>query len=87
MGVRKAKANFLKHGVRFPEAVPVLEDDLALTVVDTESDEAEHRFVTIGMDALARVLVVVCVVRDIVIRIISARPAEPLERQQYGEQL
>jgi hypothetical protein len=34
-------------------AVPVLEDDYAITVVDNESDPSEERFVTIGLDALA----------------------------------
>ena len=30
----KARANFIKHGVDFAEAVAVLEDDLALTMRD-----------------------------------------------------
>jgi uncharacterized DUF497 family protein len=85
--IRKAQANFLKHGVRFPEAVAVLEDPLAITIVDTESDDFDDRFVTLGLDALARVLVVVYTVRREAIRIISARPAEPHERKQYEEQL
>lgn len=43
----KAKANFAEHGIRFSEAVTVLEDDFALTQEDPDSDE-EQRFVTLG---------------------------------------
>jgi Ribonuclease toxin, BrnT, of type II toxin-antitoxin system len=50
---RKAAANVRKHGVRFADAIPVLEDERALTVVDESSDE--ERWVTIGMDSFARV--------------------------------
>jgi len=54
----KLKANVEKHGVRFRDAVPVLEDPRAITIDDYESSPDE-RFVTLGLDALARVLVVV----------------------------
>ena len=84
--VGKAKANFSKHGVRFPEAQSVLEDDDdAITIVDNESDPSEERFVTIGMGAKQRLLVVVYRFRGRKIRIISARPAEGRERRQYEE--
>jgi len=55
----KAKSNLVKHGVRFAEAVPVLEDPSALTVLDNESDPTEQRFWTLGADASGRILVVV----------------------------
>jgi len=42
----KAKANFAKHGVRFADAVTVLEDDLALTMRDPFSEE-EERWITL----------------------------------------
>ena len=32
--VRKAEVNYKKHGVRFPEALAVFEDDFAITVTD-----------------------------------------------------
>ena len=54
---RKAAANLKKHGVDFADAATVLYDDSAITVRDDEA--GEERYVTIGMDALARVLVVV----------------------------
>ena len=54
----KAKANFAKHGVRFADAVTVLEDDLALTMRDPFSEE-EERWITLGRDVLGRLVVLV----------------------------
>jgi hypothetical protein len=79
----KAEANRAKHGVRFADAVAVFSDVAALTLDDPHSDE--ERFVTIGIDALARVLVVVWTWRgEATIRIISARRATHGEREQYA---
>jgi uncharacterized protein (DUF4415 family) len=44
----KSVSNIGKHGVRFAEVVPVLEDPLAITLLDDESDPLEQRFVTGG---------------------------------------
>lgn len=82
---RKAEANYKKHGVRFAEAEPLFADDRAITIVDDDSDPHEVRFVSIGMGAKERVLVVVYCYRGETIRIISARVAEPRERSQYEE--
>jgi len=82
----KNKRNIWKHGVSFPDAVAVLEDEYAITISD-ESEPSEQRFVTVGMDAFARVLVVIYTYRGEKIRIISARPAGPREREQYEAQL
>jgi len=83
--LRKAEANYKKHGVRFSESLPVFEDDHAITIADDASDPTEQRFVSIGMGAKGRVLVVVYSYRGSKIRIISARLAEPHERLQYEE--
>ena len=77
----KAEANRVKHGVDFGDAATVLADDLALTRPDDSPDE--ERFVTLGMDALGRVLVVAYTWRDDEVRLISARKATPSERRQY----
>lgn len=82
---RKAESNFRRHGVRFAEAEPVFEDDFALTIPDSESDPDEMRFVSIGMGAMGRVLVVVYTHRGRNIRVISTRLAEPHERTVYEE--
>jgi uncharacterized DUF497 family protein len=54
----------------------------AITILDEGSDE-EERFVTLGIDALGRVLVVIYTWRGDRPRLISARKATPLERRQY----
>jgi hypothetical protein len=77
----KAAANQKKHGIDFADAETVLEDEMALTI--EERDETEERFVTLGTDALGRLLVVVYTWRDEDIRIISARKASRSERNQY----
>jgi len=82
---RKAASNLRKHDVDFADAATVFEDELAVTIDDDNPEE--KRFVTIGMDALARVLVVVYTWRGDIIRIISARAAGPEERRQYEEGL
>jgi uncharacterized protein len=70
--VDKARANIRKHGVDFADAATVLHDDQAITIADEDADD-EERFVSIGADALGRVLVVVYVWREDRPRLISAR--------------
>ncbi len=81
----KALSNIEKHGIDFAETPPVLEDELTLTIEDP--DEYEDRFVTIGMDAFGRILVVVYAYEEFGeeenIRIISARKANKREREHY----
>ena len=66
-----------------PEAIPVFDDPNAITITDDESDLDELRFVTLGIGAMGRLLVVVYTWRGDNIRIISARPAEAHECEQY----
>ena len=54
----KAGINFRTHGVRMPEAIPVFDDPYAITITDDESDPNEQRFVTLGVGAAGRLLVV-----------------------------
>ena len=79
----KAEANRAKHDVRFADALFVFSDEAALTAEDPHPDE--ERFVTVGMDALARLLVVVWSWRgEATICLISARRATKREREQYA---
>ncbi len=78
----KAEANAARHDVRFSDAVSVFSDEQALTIDDPRPEE--ERFVTIGMDALARLLVVVYTWRGETIRLISARKATRTERTHYA---
>jgi uncharacterized DUF497 family protein len=77
----KAARNLKKHGIDFADAALVLYDELAVTLRDEGVDE--RRFVTLGLDALGRLLVVVYTWRDERIRIISARPATAKERRRH----
>ena len=79
----KSAANFTKHRIYFADAGSVLEDDFALTMRDLNDEE--ERWITLGTDALGRVLVLVYTWRGRTIRIISARPATSRERLQYEE--
>jgi uncharacterized DUF497 family protein len=54
----KARSNLKKRKVSFAHAEQVFRYPMALTIEDPDS-EGEVRFVTLGMDALGRVLVVV----------------------------
>lgn len=52
----KAAANSRKHGIEFADAVGVFEDERAITIADTTTEE--ERFKTLGSDFLGRLLVV-----------------------------
>jgi uncharacterized protein len=79
----KAASNLNKHDIDFADAVSVFSDDLATTVNDERFEE--ERFITIGIDAFGRILVVVYTWRGDEIRLISARKATRSERNQYEE--
>lgn len=85
----KAASNRLKHGVRFETAARVFADPLALTEFDG-FDRSEARWRTIGLVDGVQLLVVAHTQRDDngdeIIRIISARRADPRERRRYGEE-
>lgn len=51
---KKAAINLRKHGVAFADAVIALEDELALTLDDDHP--SEQRYISIGVDAIGRVL-------------------------------
>ncbi len=78
----KAENNYKKHKIRFSDAEMVLFDPFALTLKE-QVVAAEKRFVSIGSDAVGRVVVVVYSYHVDAIRLISARKATPSERKQY----
>jgi len=80
----KARINMKQHGIRFSDAEIVLFDPNALTREDLDVKN-EQRFVSIGLDAIGRVLVVVYTYRGEDIRLISARSATKRERERYEE--
>jgi len=79
----KAEANAHAHGVGFPEAATVLEDELALTREDPGA-LGEQRFVTLGRSGLGNLLVLVYTYREPEsVRIISAWKANRRQRSSY----
>jgi uncharacterized DUF497 family protein len=83
----KAVSNFRKHGVSFEIALEVFDDPLAKSVQDRIAN-GEYRWQTIGM-AQGSLLKVAHTIREDkggseIVRIISARHAEPRERRGYG---
>jgi len=57
-------------------------DPNAISFEDNDA-EGEARFITIGLDSMARLVVVVYTYRDNVIRLISARKATRAEQKIY----
>ena len=86
---RKSRGNKAKHGVSFEEARTAFLDEHARVIPDPQHSDEEDRFVLLGLSVQLRVLVVCHCYReaDQVIRIISARRADPTERRQYAEYL
>jgi len=82
---KKAKHNLKKHGVSFEEAATTLSDPIALTGADPDHSNYEQRYVTFGVSARNRLLVVSHTEEDQTIRLISARKASKGERILYEE--
>ena len=83
---RKASENFVKHGVRFDEAVEVFYDPRALDHYDMDHSTAEERFFIIGLSTRRLLFVVYTEPHVDVVRIISARKAVRSEREPYEQE-
>ncbi len=89
---KKAQNNLKKHKVSFDEAKTVFNDPFLITYQDVEHSIIEDRFISIGISARLRLLLVVHTevteIEDtLVIRIISCRKATELERKFSEEDL
>jgi uncharacterized DUF497 family protein len=82
----KAKSNRLKHRTFFSEVVPVFYDPNAISFEDKRS-VGESRYIMLGLDALARIVVVVFTYQGVDIRLISARKASKSERKAYEKRI
>ena len=82
----KATANLKKHGISFEEAQSVFYDDFAIQFFDEDHSTNEERFLLLGMNKRAGLLVVCHCERNAgqVVRIISARKATERESTFYG---
>lgn len=82
---KKAAVNLRKHGVSFEDAQTAFADENAKLIDDPDHSGEEDRFVLLGLSSSLRLLVVCHCYRSKgnVIRIISARKAQGLERDSY----
>jgi uncharacterized protein len=74
------------HGISFTDAEQALRDPNATTIDDPDA-QGEQRFISLGMDARGRVLIVVHTVRAERTRLISARKARKGEIEHYAERI
>jgi uncharacterized DUF497 family protein len=81
----KAAANLLKHDVSFEDALTIFGDALASTIPDPDHSIGEERFVTVGLAASQRLIVVCHTEQQNRIRLISGRPANRRERKTYED--
>ncbi len=81
----KNRLNQNKHKVSFEEAKTVFFDEHARLISDPDHSVVEDRFILLGFSGQLRSLVVSHCYREPenTIRIISARPANRYEQQQY----
>lgn len=81
----KAAANLKKHQVSFEEAKSVFYDEFAVQFFDEEHSSEEDRFLLLGLNSEAKLLLVCHCEREHgqVIRIISARRATKRESAFY----
>jgi uncharacterized DUF497 family protein len=87
---RKAKTNLQKHKVSFEVATTIFHDPRAISVYDHEHSMNEDRWVTIGIDKNGNLIVLNHTyqeidIKNVIIRIISARKATKEEIKQYKE--
>jgi uncharacterized DUF497 family protein len=81
----KARENELKHGVGFPEASEVFDDDHSSTVSDPDHSVGEGRYLIFGMSKVGRHLVVSYTEHEERIRLISASQMTSSERRAYEQ--
>lgn len=86
----KARLNLRNHQISFEEAKTVFNDPLLVTFPDEFHSDKEERFISIGVSANSRILLVIHTERGhkdnhLILRLISARKAAASERQVYEE--
>ncbi len=84
----KARSNMNKHKISFGEAATVFQDPMALSIFDNEHSEKEDRWITIGLSATGRVILVCHTFKEednnnVAIRIFSTRKATKQEIKEY----
>jgi len=88
--LKKARANRSRHRVSFEEATTIFRDPQMVTLFDGSHSTYEDRWITLGLSAAGRLLVVNHTFPQrasdrVPVRIISSRKATARERRQYQE--
>ena len=88
--LRKARSNRTTHRISFEEAATIFHDPNMITLYDGKHSSHEERWVTLGISAAGRLLVVCHTFHEMIsehvsVRIISGRKATRPERRQYQE--
>lgn len=81
---RKNENNFIKHGIRFEEAVEIFRG-IVFTAIDDRKDYGEIRRISIGEIYNIIIVLVVHTERNGKTRIITARRANKREAGKYHE--
>ncbi len=79
----KNNSNIIKHGIDFNDAVQIF-DNLIITKDDNRKDYGENRWIAIGL-LNGFVVVMVYTLRKNMVRIISVRIANKIEKEKYYE--
>lgn len=80
---RKGRLNIQKHKVDFNEAKTIFDDPEHRSKLDVDHSESEVRFISLGLSARGRLLIVAHTFENDTIRIISARKPTRAERLSY----
>jgi len=84
----KNRINKEKHGVSFEEAKTVFFDEEALLEYDGSHSDEEDRFRLLGSSSKGNILLVVhCIRKGSIIRIISSRRANSSEIENYERRI
>lgn len=78
----KNRRNQQKHGIRFEDASNVFKDDKKIEYQDTRGVYGEDRWKTVGQ-VFGIIVSVIFTIRDVAVRLISARRASRKEREAY----
>ena len=86
----KDKRNRRKHGVAFDQAATVFRDPRSLSLFDSDHNEDEDRWMTLGLSGTGKLLIVNHTfdqinAKNVNIRIFSSRKAVKREIRQYSE--
>lgn len=84
----KNQINIVKHDISFKDACSIFQDPNILSMLDEKHSTIEERWISLGINKQANILVVVHTERkNNIIRLISARKATPKEQKVYFQDL